>query len=263
MEYKLFRPLCIEEIGRRSHQEDAIFPKFGMATVEDRLFILCDGLGGHSRGDVASNTVCSVLSQFIKAHYDLTINFTEEQIKSALDATYDALDAKDRETGSFDGNGSVANRMGTTLTMLCFHGGGVTLANIGDSRIYQVRPSQQCILFRTHDHSYVQHLVDSGEMTEEEARLSPKKNILTRAVIANYECRMGVDVTLITDVCGDDYFLMCSDGMLEKMDDDDILGLLCNQQDSDEEKMRKLSNITKENIDNHTAQLIHVAEVIR
>ena len=150
------------EIGRREKQEDSLYPAVPLdgSPLEGSLFILCDGLGGHLDGEVASQTVCEAMSDYILAHQP----FSEDVFSGALDAAYEALDRCD--TGSAGGR-----TMGTTLTLAVFYSEGCWVAHIGDSRVYQIRPSEKRILFVTQDHSLVNDLVKMGEMTPEEARV--------------------------------------------------------------------------------------------
>ena len=123
----------MQELGKRDNQEDSIFPPLSDGPSGGSLFILCDGMGGHAAGEVASSTVCETMSQYIAAHPREDGLFDESDFDAALDAAYNALDAKDTED---------EKKMGTTLTFAKFHAGGCFTAHIGDSRIYQVRPSE-------------------------------------------------------------------------------------------------------------------------
>ena len=152
MDYKL-KVLSIYELGQRKNQEDCIYPPIGGVSDDDRLFIVCDGMGGHEKGEVASNAVCEKLSEYIRENYACEDVFTEEVFNEALAYAYDALDALD------DG---AEKKMGTTLTFLMFHNDGCFLAHIGDSRIYHIRPSEdkeERIQYVTRDHSLVNDLV--------------------------------------------------------------------------------------------------------
>lgn len=255
MKFKI-KAYNLQELGQRANQEDSIFPVLGASTANDRLFILCDGMGGHEKGEVASSTVCQVLSQTILSQWQTNEPLKDDLLLQALNAAYDALDAKD------DG---AERKMGTTLTFLCLHANGATVAHIGDSRVYQLRPASKKgpaqVVFHTRDHSLVNDLVKIGEITEEEAKHHPQKNVITRAMQPCQEHRAKADIAHLTDVQSGDYFYMCSDGMLEQSTDENILYIITKPGSTDEEKLEMLRRVTEENKDNHTAHLIHIEKV--
>lgn len=252
MKFKI-KAYNLQELGQRTNQEDSLFPALGKSTSDDRLFVLCDGMGGHEKGEVASATVCATLSSVILSAWHPGEVLSDELFLQALSAAYDALDAKD--------NGE-ERKMGTTLTFLCLHASGATVAHIGDSRIYQLRPASKNsparIVFRTQDHSLVNDLVKIGEITEEEAKHHPQKNVITRAMQPCQEYRAKADIAHLTDILPGDYFYMCSDGMLEEASDENILNIITKPNATDEQKLEMLRNVTEENKDNHTAHLIHI-----
>ncbi|MCH5225429.1 MAG: serine/threonine-protein phosphatase [Muribaculaceae bacterium] len=264
MKYKL-KAYQILEFGKRKdsesnpHQEDSIYPPLGANTSGSSLFMVCDGMGGHDAGEVASQTVCEVMSQSILMDgHDEEGIFTNMDLLEALDSAYIALDKKD--------NGA-EKKMGTTLALLKFHNDGATIAHIGDSRVYHIRPGETEketeILFMTEDHSLVNSLVKAGEMTREDARHSKQRNIITRAMQPGVD-RCEADIALITDIKPGDYFYLCSDGMLEQdeMDDGSALKrIFSNEIPSLEEKVKILQGATAHNSDNHSAYIIHVLDV--
>lgn len=264
MKYKL-RACSILEFGKRKdtdgnpHQEDSIYPPYETDASASRLFMVCDGMGGHDAGEVASQTVCDAISQSIlNDGHDNEGVFTKMDLINALDEAYTALDKKD--------NGA-EKKMGTTLAFLKLHNDGATIAHIGDSRVYYIRPGKTEkgteILFMTEDHSLVNSLVKAGEMTHEEARHSKQKNIITRAMQPGVD-RCEADIALITDIQPGDYFYLCSDGMLEQdeMEDGTVLKRIFSHEiPSDEEKVKILKGATDNNSDNHSAYIIHILEV--
>ena len=241
----------IFEVGQRSNQEDYLYPAMSDQPLTGDLFILCDGMGGHEKGEVASQTVCQVMSSYIGQHRREDGFFDEADFKNALSAAYDALDAKDT---------SAEKKMGTTLTFVKFHKGGCFIAHIGDSRIYQIRPATKSILHKTRDHSLVNDLISLGELTPEEARTSKQKNIITRAMQPHQDRRAQADCVNLTDLKAGDYFYMCSDGMLEISEDSEIVNILSMDR-SDAEKIEILRSVTRENRDNHSAHLIRIVSV--
>lgn len=251
MKITIATPHSIWEQGNRKNQEDAIYPRIGEATAEDRVFILCDGMGGHERGEVASNLVCDVLSSYIQEHWD-GFNFTDSLLLDALNATMDELDKLNDDSD---------RRPGTTLTLLVFHAGGAFAAHIGDSRIYHIRPKRNAILYKSRDHSQVYDMLASGEISVREMKTYSKKNVITRALLPGLERRPKPSVVHISDVQPGDYFCLCSDGMLEQMTDKELVSLL-RKRVTDDKKCKKLIELTKYNKDNHSAYLIYITGVI-
>ena len=250
MKIKIYPPLAIHEMGTRGNQEDYIYPEHGTATEDDALFIVCDGMGGHEHGEVASLTFATALADYFKANATSDNVLADETLNKAIEHAYDCLDAKD--SGSY-------KKMGTTLTLLYIHRGGVTAAHIGDSRIYHLRPGEK-MLYISRDHSLVYDLYQSGEISFGEMKTSKQKNVITRAVQPGEDNRVKPDIIHITDIQPGDYFYMCSDGMLEQMEDDELFKLLSGK-GSDNKKLRQLIASTSDNADNHSAYIIHIEAV--
>ena len=253
MRVLLHHPLKIEEIGRRANQEDYVFPS--KPTEDDRLFILCDGMGGHDRGEVASRNLAEGIAAWYKKYHSETAVMTDALFKEAFESGCRHLDKADR--GAAGGL-----QMGTTLTLLCFHKGGCLAAHVGDSRIYHIRPTERSLLYKSKDHSLVCELYEAGEITFSEMSTSSQRNVITRAVMPGIDNRVEADVVHITDIKPGDYFYLCSDGMLERMADDELVDLFSDDI-SDEEKRDQLVSATTGNKDNHSALIIHVADVVK
>ena len=256
MEIKIYQPLFIHEQGKRDNQEDALWNEG--ATALDSLFIVCDGMGGHEKGEVASQTFSQALGKWFAEHVDSRQPLADAQLSNAITYAYDELDKQD------DGNS--IKKMGTTLTLLYIHAHGVTAAHIGDSRIYHIRPGyytadhpEKAILYQSRDDSLVYELYQTGEISYEEMATHPQKNVITKAVTPAGR-REDPSIIHITDIKPGDYFYMCSDGMLEKMSNAE-LATLFSSGDTDEKKRKDLIEATKENADNHTAWIIRVKEV--
>lgn len=248
MKYTISQPQSFFERGQRDNQEDAMFPSLGAATIDSRTFVVCDGMGGHEKGEVASNVVCDTFAK----HANKLLDFTPEKLSQALSDAYDALDAADTS--------KKAKKMGTTLTFLQLHSQGATIAHIGDSRVYYVSPSKNDF-FVTTDHSLVQSFYDAGLITKEEMKHHPQRNIISRVMMPHQPNRAEATINHISDIRPGDYFLLCSDGVVESMDDNRIKALLCDQELSDAEKCEKLKKLTEWNSDNHTAYIIHIEDV--
>lgn len=266
MKYKL-KVYSIWESGQRvnsrgeSHQEDSIYPAYKQQKDSDRLFILCDGMGGHEAGEIASSTVCSAMSKSVfESTPDSEGDFCDDTLKKAIDDAFNALDALPQ------GSASSEKKMGTTMTFLKFHSKGCTIAHMGDSRVYHIRSGKDRddtkILFKTNDHSLVNDLIKVGELTPEEAKQSKQKNIITRAMQPQMERRPKADIYHTVDIKPGDYFYMCSDGMLEQMEDEYLPFYFSDEAGDDENKIKTLTLVTNQNLDNHSAIIIHVLDVI-
>lgn len=266
MRYKL-KIYSIWEYGQRvdsegkPHQEDSIFPAYEKQEDSDRLFILCDGMGGHEAGEVASSTVCTAMSNSIfESAPDAEGDFTDDNLRKAIDDAFESLDAIPI------GDVSAEKKMGTTMTFLKFHNKGCTIAHMGDSRVYHIRPGKgredTKILFKTNDHSLVNDLIKVGELTPEEAKQSKQKNIITRAMQPKMERHPKPDIYHTVDIRKGDYFYMCSDGMLEQMEDENLLFNFSEATGDDENKVKILTQATSQNLDNHSAIIVHVLDVI-
>lgn len=251
MKFKISQPLAIHQLGSRTNQEDSIFPVLNTATAADRMFILCDGMGGHESGEIASSTVCETISKYILGHFNADEPLDDSLLEEAITEAYTAVNAQD-STGQ--------KNMGTTLTFLCFHKGGCTVAHIGDSRIYHLRPSTNEILYRSRDHSLVYDLFEVGEISFDEIKTAKNKNVITRVIMANQERPSKADIVHITNIQPGDYFYLCSDGMLEQMDDKALMEIFASDK-TDEQKRSILIGETVDNSDNHSAYVIHVESV--
>lgn len=252
MRIKIYQPLAIHELGKRANQEDSIYPIEGKVTENDRLFLLCDGMGGHEHGEVASQSICKSLSSFLLQHAVASEGLEDKLLSDALAYAYEELDKL-----AIAGD---SRQMGTTLTLLYFHSNGCTAAHIGDNRIYHLRPSSHTILYKSRDHSLVYDLYQAGELTYEEMKTFPQKNVITRAMIAGDRNHPKPDVIHISDIQPGDYFYICSDGMLEQMEDEELLDVF-SANVRDEEKRQMLISETSDNKDNHSAYILHIKDV--
>ena len=246
MKIELYPPLSIHEIGQRENQEDSIIQ------WDNRLFVLCDGMGGHEKGEVASQTVCQSLATWFENNIKPDKPFCDDQLREAIEFAYTELDKY------ADDN---PRQMGTTLTLLYLGSKGITAAHMGDSRIYHIRPDVG-VLYQSRDHSLVFDLFQAGEITYEQMATFPQKNIVTRAMTPGEDNRMRPDIIHITDIQPNDYFYMCSDGMMEKMTNNELLTLFSADMD-DKMKVGQQKMATNQNFDNHTAWIIHIKNAIK
>ena len=204
----------LHEIGNKKTQEDYLWPPIGTATLNDQVFIVCDGVGGSQNGEVASRIIAEYVGNALKTAPNEQL--TAEHITQLL------YQAKDELIGYAVDNG-LNQDMATTFSLVVLQTGRVFIAWCGDSRVYHIREGN--ILYQTEDHSLVHTLVKAGEITEAEAQHHPHKNIILHAIKAN-ESIIEVAAHEITDVQDGDYFLLCTDGLLEQISSGDLQNML-------------------------------------
>jgi len=193
MTYK-FQTAAKSDRGKiRSSNQDS-----GYAGVN--LFVVADGMGGHAGGDIASALATQLVAQVDDVYDDpdLAIGTLLESMQSANEKLTNTV----REYGYLAG-------MGTTMDALVFTGTTAAIAHIGDSRVYLLRDGIMSQI--TKDHTFVQTLVDSGRITEDEALYHPRRNVLMR-VLGDASDEPQFDVYPL-DVLPGDRFLLCSDGL--------------------------------------------------
>jgi len=199
----------------RDHNEDAVFanPNLGFA-------ILADGMGGYNAGEVASSMASMLLSAELEAAFSLRPPHEIDR-ESGLPFAHRCLLEKVAVTNAAIYNTAQSQPqyagMGTTLVTALFYDNQLTVAHIGDSRLYRLRDDS----FRaiTRDHSLLQEQIDSGFISPDEARFSQNKNLVLRA--------LGVDPFVETEihdypVLPGDIYLLCSDGLNDMVEDDEI-----------------------------------------
>lgn len=239
------------QIGKRDNQEDSRYPDTDKSQPGQNFFVVCDGVGGSEKGELASSIVAS---RFGKRLSKMNFNeeFTNDHMLHVLDDAYMALDDAADDT----------NRdMGTTLTFLCFHAKGCVMAHIGDSRIYHIRPHEG-ILYRSDDHSLVNQMVHAGQLTPEEAIDHPHRNVITRCMgPTNDDQRRSMATVFRTiNVKEGDYFMLCTDGVLSCISDEELIELL-ESDDTDEKKVEQLAKQCADSGDNNTAWVVRIFKV--
>ena len=178
-----------------------------------RLAVVCDGMGGAKSGNIASTLAVDVFVQEVrqcwKPHLDQAK--IDQILTGAVKLANFTVFDQSQQFPEFDG-------MGTTLVAVLLHGKKATVVNVGDSRAYGI--DQNGIFQITKDHSLVQMMVDRGSLTPEQAKAYPGKNLITRAI--GTEATVMCDIFHL-DVAKGDFFLLCSDGLSNMMDDQEIL----------------------------------------
>lgn len=207
----------ITDQGRvRARNEDALLQR-----PERGLFAVADGMGGHAAGDVASRIAVDVLDEHtLAAGGDPGL----DEIAAAIDAAHEAILKAARAESQLQG-------MGTTLTALRVRPDGTCLiGHVGDSRAYRLRGGALEQL--TRDQTWVQEQVEAGALTPSQARGHPFSAVITCALgIEDVELRIQ---KIRPDAVPGDLFLLCSDGLTARLDDDDLADLLAGRDDLDD-----------------------------
>jgi PPM family protein phosphatase len=206
---------CTDSGMVRSHNEDSIASDGGKGLV-----VLADGMGGYNAGEVASGMATTVLVTELQQQLEqkepyeideqnalpIAQKLLREQIAKANTSIYQAAQSQPQYAG-----------MGTTLVVALFYDNKMTVAHIGDSRLYRLRSNEFQQV--TKDHSLLQEQIDSGMITPQQAKQSQNKNLVTRA--------LGIDPTVDAeihdyDTQAGDIYLLCSDGLCDMVSDEDI-----------------------------------------
>lgn len=177
------------------------------------LFVVCDGMGGAKAGNIASTLAADVFAQEIKNTYKSNMDTAQvdQMLRGAVKLANFTVFDQSQQFEEFQG-------MGTTLVAVLLRARRMTVVNVGDSRVYCV--NEGGIRRMTTDHSLVQMMVDRGELTAEQARKYPGKNYITRAIGTENMVRCDLDHM---DLERGDCLLVCSDGLSNMMDDQEIL----------------------------------------
>lgn len=248
MKIELGQSYSFIQQGIRHSQEDARFPDLDQPSMEQRIFMVCDGVGGNSKGEVASRTVCDAIGNAL-SNRDWTKPLTDREFALVLGKAYAALEKAAVQTRD----------MATTMAFVAFHGAGVMVAHIGDSRIYQVRPGVG-VMYRSDDHSLVNAMVHAGSMSPEAVESHPQRHFITRSMSCATADRDPAAVLQIIDVEEGDYFVVCTDGLLCEVTDnklDEILGMDI----PDVQKVGLLQDLSVDSVDNSAVIVIPVRSV--
>ncbi len=216
------KSFSVTDVGlKRTVNQDSVYCDEQAIGRFANLFIVADGMGGHNAGDYASKLCVGTIVESIRNSDKKTpVSILEEAIRRAND--------KIGEEASHDAG---LQGMGTTLVMASILDGTLYVANIGDSRLYLISGAEG-LRQVTEDHSYVEEMVKSGKIPKEDANHHPNKNVITRAigivpdVMADY---------FELDVGEGDKVLLCSDGLTNMLDDEEI-GRIIEENGDDPEK---------------------------
>jgi len=221
----------LTDVGKaRSQNQDAIFVSPKRIGPLPNLFMVADGMGGHNAGDVASRQAIKRVSAYIRdfpaAYFVQPENYMDLLVNAAQHANV-IINAYSQSVDGMDG-------MGTTFTACVVVEGKAIIAHVGDSRVYSVSPMK--ITQITKDHTYVEELLQSGKVSEEEARVHPKRHVLTRVMGVAHICEIDGIVCPLAETLT---LLLCSDG-LSNMLEDEVMMKIVNRKGTAEERVRYL-----------------------
>ena len=194
----------------RNSNQDAYFA--GEISQEVTFAVVCDGMGGAKAGNVASTAAVKSISEYIANSYrsNMSLDDITKMLRNAIISAnieiYDMAAQNEQLQG-----------MGTTVVAAVVRNGNVVVANVGDSRVYLVDDN---ITQLTTDHSIVQTLIESGKITAEDAKVHPRKNVITRALGA--ESDVAVDIAEY-NLSENNTLLLCTDGLTNFVSEEDIL----------------------------------------
>ena len=207
------------DTGRiRDNNQDAYY----FLLDEDKpLFIIADGMGGHKAGEIASNLAVEIISKNLNS--DLNSNdFEEEYIKEKI---FNSIDEANNKIYNKARNEEKCSGMGTTVTLAYITDKSLYIGHVGDSRAYVFKNNKLTQI--TEDHSLVEELIKNGSISREEAKYHPQRNIITRAVGTAENIDIDVSIIPKEEI---EIFLLCTDGLTNMLDDDEIESFLINSE---------------------------------
>ncbi len=213
------------DIGKkRAQNQDSIFFTDEPIGPLPNLYIVADGMGGHKAGDVASKTAIECVTEYVR---ESTLNSPVSILKRAIIYANDKVYKMSQENEDLKG-------MGTTFVAAVCDGDTLYAANIGDSRIYHISEDIKQISL---DHSLVEELIRTGQLDRNKGRNHPEKNIITRA--------LGISEDVVTDffeidISDGDKILLCSDGLTNMLEDDEIKEIVFESKDDTKAAVDKM-----------------------
>ena len=214
---------------KRKMNQDYVFASEGPVGNLPNLFTVADGMGGHNAGDYASSHAVRILVDEIREDADYN---PVKVIRHAIEAANTEIRNRAQEDENLRG-------MGTTMVVATIVDQYAYVANVGDSRLYLIGHEINQV---TEDHSYVAAMMRAGELTEEQARNHPEKNVITRAIGVAWEVKADF---FEVDLKPGDKVMMCSDGLSNMIEDQRLYDVISSN--SVEDSVRILIDEAKEN----------------
>ncbi|MCM1272356.1 MAG: Stp1/IreP family PP2C-type Ser/Thr phosphatase [Clostridium sp.] len=201
--------------NKRSNNQDSIFYSDKPIGMMPNLYIVADGMGGHRAGDKASRMAIDITVDFIK----------DSTLENPIAILKRAIVFANNEIFKAAGNDPDLQGMGTTMVAAIALDGKLYVANIGDSRLYAINSEIKQI---TMDHSLVEELIRNGELERKKGRNHPERNIITKAMGSKEEI---VPDFFEVDIHKGERFLLCSDGLSNMVEDDEIRDIVVEHDD--------------------------------
>lgn len=199
----------------RTQNQDCIYASDNM-----KLYIIADGMGGANAGDIASKKAVEIAQKYI------IDNYTEESNIAIKELIRNALGFANKEVYELSLSNKEYEGMGTTIIILLIINNKIYIGHIGDSSLYRIR--RNVIRKITKDHTYVQNLVDNKEITKQQAKVHPKRHMLTKVLGCDSFIEPDIIVKKIED---NDYILMCTDGLTNMVKDREIYNIITDKKD--------------------------------
>jgi protein phosphatase len=217
---------------------------------EARFFILADGMGGHTGGEIASKIATDVIQDYLSAHWDAPIESYDLLEKAIYQANEGILEDQANHPERAD--------MGTTVVIILFRNGETWRAHVGDSRLYRLRDKKLEQI--TLDHTWISQAVKAGEISEEDAKHHPWRHVLSQC-LGRRDLYEGTDIEKIAEILPGDRFLLCSDGLTEEVAEDLISKSIAETEDLAEAAGKLIQNAKDGGgSDNITVILVAVQE---
>lgn len=207
--------VALTDVGMRRHNnEDSYIVN---VTENDKIFIVADGMGGHNAGEIASLEACRITESYILEHKgDIDATLKEGVLKANRDIFVRA------------GENQNLRGMGTTIDACVLRENVLHIAHVGDSRVYVINNDE--IRKITKDHSIVGMMLEEGSITEEEAKVHPQRNYITRAVGTS----VNLEIDIICEkVHSGEWVLMCTDGLTNMVDKGELHNIVISAESVD------------------------------
>ncbi len=252
MSFNVIRSYGLTDIGRRRQQNEDAF----LRNDDIRLFVVADGMGGHAAGEVASSEAVDTIFGMVKRGLAQLgpeeEPLTDDKISRARRVLEGAIQAATYMVYAMSEVDAGKSGMGTTISAAYVYKNVMVTGQVGDSRIYRVRNHE--VLQLTEDHTLVGWQIKQGLITEEEAKVSPHRNVITRSVGG----RDYVEVdTGVVEIRAGDRFVLCSDGLHGYLDEAEIPDVVSLGGNSATEAFIALAN-ERGGSDNITVVLVEV-----